>query len=157
MCHSMVKNGGLIFFSLQLRPQALFKVNECKIDRYGVFPNRYKISKFTRIVQFNHGFFEIYFMEVQLIYNFVLISAVQQSDSVIDLCIYMHIYVCIYIYSIFFPVMAYDRILNRVPHAPQEDLIYSIYSSSHLLIPNSQSLPSPPSSSWQPRICSLSL
>ena len=53
--------------------------------------------------------FLIYFIEVQLIYNVVLISAVQQIDSVIY----------IYIYFIFFSIMVYHRILNIVPCAIQ--------------------------------------
>ena len=36
-------------------------------------------------------FFNIYFFEVQLIYNVVLISAVQQSDSVVHIYILFHI------------------------------------------------------------------
>ena len=51
-------------------------------------------------------FKKIYFIEVQLIYNVVLISAVQQSDSVI------HIYT---FFFIFFSIMVYHRILNIVP------------------------------------------
>ena len=48
-----------------------------------------------------------------LIYNIVLLSAVQQSDSVI------HIYVCIYIYIykyiyIFCSIMVYHKILNTL-------------------------------------------
>ena len=34
-----------------------------------------------------------------LIYNAVLISVVQQSDSIIYMCIYIHTYIYIYIYS----------------------------------------------------------
>ena len=52
------------------------------------------------------SFFKIYFVEVQLIYNIVLISAVQQSDSVV------HTYT-------FFSIMIYLRILNIVPCAIQ--------------------------------------
>ena len=40
-------------------------------------------------------FLKIYFIEVLLTYNVVLMSAVQQRDSVIH--IYIHIYVYIYI------------------------------------------------------------
>ena len=46
-------------------------------------------------------------IEVQLIYNVVLVSTVQQRDSVI----HIHIYILFHIFSI----MVYPRILNIVP------------------------------------------
>ena len=55
---------------------------------------------------------KIYFTEVQLIYNVVLISAVQQSDSVIWT-----------LFFIFFSIMVDHRILNIVPCAIQQDLV----------------------------------
>ena len=51
-----------------------------------------------------------YFIEVQLTYNVVFISAVQQSDSVI------HIYT---FFFIFFSIIFYHRILDIVPCAIQ--------------------------------------
>ena len=39
----------------------------------------------------------IFFIEVQLIYNVVLVSGVQQSDSVIYMYMYVYIYIYIYI------------------------------------------------------------
>ena len=54
-------------------------------------------------------FFKI---EVQLIYKVVLVSSVQQSDSVI------YIYVYIY-FSIFFSIIGYYKILSRFPCAIQ--------------------------------------
>ena len=49
------------------------------------------------------------FIEIYLIYN-VLISDVQQSDSV------KHIYVCIYIFFFrFFSIIGYYKILSIVP------------------------------------------
>ena len=50
-------------------------------------------------------YFKINFIGVKLIYNVVLVSAVQQSESVI------HIYILPIIYS----NMVYHRILNIVP------------------------------------------
>ena len=79
-----------------------------------------------------HHFLKIYFTEVQLIYNVVLIPAVQQIDSVI------HIYT---FFFIFFSIMVYHRILNIVRTLL---FIHSTYNSLHLLIPNSQSIPPPP-------------
>ena len=55
-------------------------------------------------------------VEVELIYNVVLISTAQQSDLV------MHTYIYIYIYAfsvILFSIMFYYRILNIVPCAIQ--------------------------------------
>lgn len=47
------------------------------------------------------------FTEIYLIYNVVLISSVQQSDSV------MHAYICILLHIL--SIVAYYRILNIVP------------------------------------------
>ena len=49
-----------------------------------------------------------------MIYNVVLISAVQQSDSVI------HIYT---FFFIFFVIMVYPRVLNIVPCAIESDIV----------------------------------
>ena len=78
-----------------------------------------------------------YFIEVELVYNVVLISGVQQSDSVIHICTF---------FFIFFSVMVHHRILNIVPCAISRTLlfIHSLCNSLHLLIPNSQSTPLPP-------------
>ena len=57
-------------------------------------------------------------------YNVVLVSGIQQSDSVIYIYIYTYIYICIYTYVyvyihtfffIFFSIVVYHRILNIVP------------------------------------------
>ena len=53
--------------------------------------------------------------EVQLIYNVVLVSREQQSDSV-TLCVYY----------IFFFIMVYSKMLNIVPCAIQKNLV--VYS-----------------------------
>ena len=58
--------------------------------------------------------------DIWLIYNVVLVSAVQQSDSFIYMCIYIYIYIYIYIHILFlmfFSIMVYQRILNIVPCA----------------------------------------
>ena len=55
-----------------------------------------------------------FLIEVELIYNVVLISAVHQGDSI------MHIYT---FFFIFFPTMVYLRVLNIVPCAIQYDLV----------------------------------
>ena len=62
------------------------------------------------------SFFNQYiFIEVQLIYN-VLISVVQQSDSVIYICISDIYYIFL---IILFSIVVYHRILNIVLHAIQ--------------------------------------
>ena len=60
-------------------------------------------------------------MHVELIYNVVLVPAVQLSDSVI----HIYICVCVYIYVLFYIlfIMAYHSILNIVPCAIQEDFV----------------------------------
>ena len=68
----------------------------------------------------------------------MLISAVQQCDSVlyINCVIQLYIYNCdLVIYFIFFSIMVYYRILVIVTCAIQWDLVYFIYSSLYLLIP----------------------
>ena len=81
-------------------------------------------------------FFLVYFIDIQLIYNAVLITAVQQNDTV------THIYVCVYIYIyihtfffILFSIMVYHRVLNIVSVLYSITLLFShpIYKSLHLL------------------------
>ena len=63
-------------------------------------------------------------------YSVVLVSVVQQKDSVIH---YIHIF------SMFIPIMVYYQIVNRVSCAIQYDLllIYLRYTNVYLLILNS--------------------
>ena len=68
-----------------------------------------------------------YFIELQLIYNVVLISAIQQSDSV--LYIYMCVCVCVCVYThtfffIFFSIMVYEL---------YSSLCYTVGSCSSIL------------------------
>ena len=69
-------------------------------------------------------------MKVYLIYNVVLVSAVQQTDSLIHICI---------LFFAFFSIMFYHRILNRAPCACSRILLFThfIYDSLHLLTLNS--------------------
>ena len=61
-------------------------------------------------------YFSLFFIEVQLIYNVALITAVQQSDS----GIYTHIYIYTHtLFKIFFSTVVYYKILNIVPCAIQ--------------------------------------
>ena len=61
----------------------------------------------------------------------MLISVVQQSDSVLYIYIYTythtHIYIYIYILFHILSIMVYHRVLNIVPCAIQEDLVYPFY------------------------------
>ena len=66
----------------------------------------------------------------------MLISAVQQSDSVIY--IYTHTFS-----FIVFSLMVCHRIFSIVPCAISKTFIHSVYNSLHLLIPNSHSVPPP--------------
>lgn len=85
-----------------------------------------KIQKFCKI----RGTF--LFIAFIVVYN-VLISAAQQSDSVI----HTHIYT--FFKKIFFSIMVYHRILTIVLWDTQQDL--AIYYSLHLLTPTSHSIP----------------
>ena len=61
----------------------------------------------------------------------MLISAVQQSDSVIYMCVCVYIYIYILFFKIFFSIIVYHKILNTVPCAIQYDLVVQVV----LLIP----------------------
>ena len=82
-------------------------------------------------------------------YGVVLISAVQQSDSVI------HMYTILF--HILFQIMVYHRILTIVPCAISRTLllIHSIGKSLHLLIPDSSLSLSHPSPPWQAQVSCL--
>ena len=66
-------------------------------------------------------YFSLFFIEVQLIYNVGLISAVQPSDSVvyIHVCVCVCVCVCVYPFKTLFPTVVYYKILNIVPCAIQ--------------------------------------
>ena len=81
-----------------------------------------------------HILFLIYFKtEVQFIHSVMLISAVQQGDSVI------HMYT---LFFRFFSIMVYPRILNIAPCAIQQDLFLTLFicNDLHPLTSNSQSI-----------------
>ena len=59
-------------------------------------------------------------MEVELIYNVVLVSGVQQSDSVIHECIYIFFFR-------FFSIIGYYKILRTVPCALQQVLVVYLF------------------------------
>ena len=86
------------------------------------------------VCPFFYLIFVLFFLiEVQLIYDVVLVSGVQQSDLV------SHIYMFIFI---FFPILIYYKILAIVPWLYSRTfvvvvLFYFVYSSVCLLIPNS--------------------
>lgn len=64
--------------------------------------------------------FTNFVIEVQLIYNIVSVSDGQQSDSIIHKCIFL--------FSIFFPIIIYYKMLNIGPWAIQQVLVvYFIY------------------------------
>ena len=88
------------------------------------------------------------FIKVQLIYNVVLISAVQQSDLAI------HIYTFFSPYYLSSCFMQSDWIQFPVLYSRTSFLIYSKYNRLHLLTPNSQSIPLPTLSLWQPQVWS---
>ena len=90
----------------------------------------------------------LYLLIEVYIYNIVLISAVQPSDSVTYLSIYLSVYLPIYIlFKILFSIVVYHRILNIAPCAVLYYrtllFIHSICDSLYLLTLNSQFIPPP--------------
>ena len=77
------------------------------------------------IVQFHplRFFFFYFFIEVQLIYNVVLVSGVQQSDPVL----YMYAYVYIYIFFRFFSIVGYYKILKIVLCTIEQVLVVYLF------------------------------
>ena len=71
----------------------------------------------------------------------MLVPGVGQSDVVIHTHTYTYICVSVYIYMFFFRsffIIGSYKILNIVPCAIQDVLVvYFIYNSMHMLIPNS--------------------
>ena len=83
----------------------------------------------------------IYFIKIQLIYNVVFISTLQQCDSVTDT--HSHTYTHIYIlFHILFHYGLSQAIKNTVLYSKTLLLIHSIYNSLPLLMPNSHPLQS---------------
>ena len=69
-----------------------------------------------------------------MIYNVIFIYSVQPSE-VTQICIYMYIHICIFLF-IFFSMAVSHMLLNIVPCAVQQDLVYpSVYNYLHPLIP----------------------
>ena len=82
--------------------------------------------------------YQLFFLtEIQLIYNVVLVSHIQQYDSV------LHIYLQIFI---FFPIKVYYGILSSLCYIYSRTLlsVYFINSNLYLLAPNSCFIHSPP-------------
>ena len=67
---------------------------------------------------------------MQLIYNVMLASGIQQSDSVIYICIFIYFYVIFHVLSI----MVYCRILNMVFCAIQCCAMLSHFSCVQLFV-----------------------
>ena len=96
-----------------------------KFTTLAIFQCRGGIKYIHNIVQCHVVIF-INFLEVQLIYNVVLISAVHQNDLVT----YMYTF-----FFIFFSIVVYCRIVNGVPE--HRLILSSICNSLHLLTPDS--------------------
>ena len=80
-----------------------------------IFPAEHEDS--SEYLQRSMKSFYFNFTEVQLIYNAVLITAVQQSDLVIHTCMLLH----------FFSIMVYHKILNIAPCGIQRTLVFILY------------------------------
>jgi len=67
-------------------------------------------------------FLNLFFIEVELIYNVVLVSSVQQSDSVLYIYIHTHTHSFSY-----FSIMIFYKILNTVCCTTQWDLVVYLF------------------------------
>ena len=97
------------------------------------------------------------FFKLQLIYNVVLISAVQQNNAVIYISTSTHTYSLSHIIT---SIMFYPKRLDiQYPmlYSRTSLLIHSKCISLHLPIPNSPSIPLSPHPPRQPQDCSLCL
>ena len=92
---------------------------------HGALKSRTRLSDFAFTIVHVSIYHLSFFPVFQLIYNVVLISVVQQSDSVI----YIDKCVCVYMYSffIFFSIMVHHRRLDIVPCVIRQDLVYPSY------------------------------
>ena len=90
----------------------------------------------------------IFFIELQLVYNALPISAVLKVSQ---------FYTYTHFFKYYFPLWFNSRRLDIVPHAIQQDHFYSKYKSLHLPTPNAQPIAPPVPHPWQPQFCSLCL
>ena len=85
-----------------------------------------------------------FFIGVQLIYNVVLVSVIQQSDSVIQTHTHTHTYTHTHTFFRLFSHIGHYRILNRVSHAIQQIFIsYLFYVQQGIHIWRRQWHPTP--------------
>lgn len=77
-------------------------------------------------------------------YNNLFYGTIIDLQCCVNFCsTVIHLYVFTFFF-IFFSIMAYRRTLNIIPCALHRTLFaHSVYTSLHLLIPNSQSIPPP--------------
>ena len=76
-------------------------------------------SSFVVVVCLTHFIYNFFFLLKLLIYNVVLVSDVEKSDSVT----YMYMF-----FFVFFSIIVYHRILNVVTCSIQQDLVaYPFY------------------------------
>ena len=97
-------------------------------DSFGFRTQHSSLLSFSfKLFKHQEHFLKIHFIEVESIYNVVLISAVQKSDSVIHACVHIYVYINSFPWWlitgcwIWFPVL-YKRTLF---------FIHSIHNSPH--------------------------
>ena len=98
-------------------------------------PAEEKKIKIMKEVIFHIDYFLIFsFIDIYLLYSFVLISAVKWFSYTVQ---YIHSFL------MFFSIMVYHSILNIVPYAIRRTLLLTqyIYNSFHQLISNKKSIP----------------
>ena len=80
--------------------------------------------------------FNYFIFKVQLVYNIVLFSSIQQSDSYIIMCVYIYIYMYIYFVR-FFSIIGYYKILSVVHYGIQyyieDPCLFTLYIELYIL------------------------
>ena len=124
------------------------------------FPKSITMSSYFQCLFFFFLCFFL-FLEVQLIYNIVLVSGVQQSDSVKHMCVFFRLFVfvlcvlfcvilCVFVLCVLFSVIGYYKILNTVsPSMQQIFVVYLVYISCASVNPILPIYPSPLPLLWE--------
>ena len=105
----------------------------------------YSVILVSGVQQSDSVIYILFLVEVQLTYNVILVSGVQQSDSVI----YIYTYICLYIFFFrFFSTLGYYKKLSIVPCAIQQVLVGYLFYIQQCVYFNTNlliypSLPSP--------------
>ena len=93
-----------------------------------------KVVYIIQIISFcQRSFISLKIIEIQLIYNVVLVSGVQQRDSVVQICVYVCVRVCIYVFTFSFITRFYKILsITFMLHRKSWRVICFLYSSAYI-------------------------